>query len=888
MNIPILSPDENGLCVPSVGVQMRTNFSSTNQDLGLNIVSKGMMKAISLLKWLCMQVSTAGSPATVPRNEARSAFLLTYHRVQPRVLTLSGAFRVFCLLTTREMSSARKVPLAAFIEEYDEDAEAILPDTRRVATALHQPSREPFINAYNGPQKSVSRPSPSFDSLYDATEPPAPHRTSTRSSVSSEVELSGYQVRIPSREDLTPFNAPPWDARSANSLFEEIDQIRSLHASSPARATLATRYSYDHRKNRQSRTSLPPDTPSVSSYDNEAVSQRRRSRRQDSPSAKPQGYRPPFYPPSQPYVQPPYTTYHPSYYPLPYASQNLPPPLTTSAGAYASPYWSHPGISYPPHGSGAHGSAPSHTGENPNLISEATLQASRNTARPAHRIINLRPSQSDQESDAPGKTSRPWRALTKEIPVHLPGRPKMKLQRYDIVQSRVVSGARFGKEDAAVLTYDAAQGEECRPETCWMHYTSDTMELESFMMEILRLKEVPENAFPIITELFKELEQVYEKPFVYGRYLEPTVRRFVGGDSDKDGKKPKPSVEVVFIAFPYLSLEPLRPQPSTRRESVHPVRSLLQFHYSFVSTVSRDKDQVSCNAGNQPSALHVPQVWILLINDDLIISTGPVDIDAVRGNYVHLEKASSPPSVREERQIRLLGLQGKQYCFSLDECKTWFEFCKTFLSVLDPGSPMITPFVDDSWRDTVQLLVGNEPVSEINWIDTIHKTAPGDITIRLVQRTSSLGPQNNPLAASEKQTPEPAVENQLVITSKARAKPRFSQPTRPSELSYHRPYSLYNMNPLPLTNNSTWLSNPYMDIPGYYPLNATQALVVRPTNTGHVTQHKRRNVDETKLLTNRGDKLQRDAGPIQLTDISGSCLQIPWRLGQNWTVLYPT
>jgi hypothetical protein len=47
----------------------------------------------------------------------------------------------------------------------------------------------------------------------------------------------------------------------------------------------------------------------------------------------------------------------------------------------------------------------------------------------------------------------------------------MKLEQYDIVQSRVVSGARFGKESAAVLTYDAAQSEECRTETCWMFVT---------------------------------------------------------------------------------------------------------------------------------------------------------------------------------------------------------------------------------------------------------------------------------------------------------------------------------------------------------------------------------------------------------------------------------
>jgi hypothetical protein len=264
-----------------------------------------------------------------------------------------------------------------------------------------------------------------------------------------------------------------------------------------------------------------------------------------------------------------------------------------------------------------------------------------------------------------------------------------------------------------------------------------------------------------------------------------------------------------------------------------------------------------------------------------------VDINAVRGNYIHLEKASPPPSLREQRQIRLLGLQGKQYCFSLGQCKTWFEFLKTFLGVLDPGQPLIALFVNDTWRDKFQLLVGNEPVSEINWADTVNMTEPGDITIRLVQRASSPEPQNISLAASGTQNPEPAIENQLVTASKSHAKPRFFLPTRPSEFSDHRSFSLYNTKPFPLFNYGTWYSNSYMDIPGRHSSNASQALVVRPTNTGHDTQHWRHKIDKRKLLTFHDDTAQQNARPIELTDLSGTRLRIPWRIGQSWTVLYP-
>jgi hypothetical protein len=78
--------------------------------------------------------------------------------------------------------------------------------------------------------------------------------------------------------------------------------------------------------------------------------------------------------------------------------------------------------------------------------------------------------------------------------------------------------------------------------------------------------------------------------------------------------KQRKSAQSPFFAFPYFALEPLRRQTSLSRESVHPVRSLLQFHYSFHPTGRRDEKQVVCNVLESPEVLHVPQTWMLLIN----------------------------------------------------------------------------------------------------------------------------------------------------------------------------------------------------------------------------------------------------------------------------------
>ena len=122
---------------------------------------------------------------------------------------------------------------------------------------------------------------------------------------------------------------------------------------------------------------------------------------------------------------------------------------------------------------------------------------------------------------------------------------------------------------------------------------------------------IPEVNSTLIRLAFKHLQQRNEKSYVHGKYLEPTALSFVAKDHDS---KTTEECSVAFFAFPYFALEPLRRQDPPSNGSMHPVRSLLQFHYSFHATGRLDENQVVCNVRDSAEVLHVPQTWMLLIN----------------------------------------------------------------------------------------------------------------------------------------------------------------------------------------------------------------------------------------------------------------------------------
>jgi len=136
-------------------------------------------------------------------------------------------------------------------------------------------------------------------------------------------------------------------------------------------------------------------------------------------------------------------------------------------------------------------------------------------------------------------------------------------------------------------------------------------------MEALRQQNLPEATSILIRSAFRYLRQRNEKSYVHGRFLDPTALSFVARDFDDESLLRQEVASIAFLAFPYFTLEPLRVQDPSSAEPIHPVRSLLQFHYSFHSTGQRDTDQVVCKVREVPDVLHVPQTWMLLVNEGM-------------------------------------------------------------------------------------------------------------------------------------------------------------------------------------------------------------------------------------------------------------------------------
>jgi hypothetical protein len=114
--------------------------------------------------------------------------------------------------------------------------------------------------------------------------------------------------------------------------------------------------------------------------------------------------------------------------------------------------------------------------------------------------------------------------------------------------------------------------------------------------------------------LFKHLRNNSEKNYIYGRYLEPTVITLIGVDPGAPYNAQFEQKSVTFISLPYLSLEASSARRFTDSSTVHPVRTLLQSHYGLESTERRDKNQVVHKLGMKKQAIHVPQIWCLLLN----------------------------------------------------------------------------------------------------------------------------------------------------------------------------------------------------------------------------------------------------------------------------------
>jgi hypothetical protein len=194
--------------------------------------------------------------------------------------------------------------------------------------------------------------------------------------------------------------------------------------------------------------------------------------------------------------------------------------------------------------------------------------------------------------------------------------------------------------------------------------------------------------------LLKRVFATDERDFIGGKFLAPGATRY-DGQSKNDDEKP-----CTFFNFPYFSVErphgrtPSQVQPVGSNRG-HPVRTLLQSRYRLEATDARDQDQSitkltrrevnTCirpsfnyarqdiNNNKSKPIIHVPQLWCLSLNGDVMVTSGCISETDLQGSFVmtrEMPQAShGPPLVRI-----LLDHSSKQHSFlyPTDQCDWWF------------------------------------------------------------------------------------------------------------------------------------------------------------------------------------------------------------------------
>jgi len=60
------------------------------------------------------------------------------------------------------------------------------------------------------------------------------------------------------------------------------------------------------------------------------------------------------------------------------------------------------------------------------------------------------------------------------------------------------------------------------------------------------------------------------------------------------------------------------------------------------------------------------------LQPDVILSMSPTDLKELQGEHLILKQAVKPGSASEASQIRVIDLDGKEYCLPKAQCQTWF------------------------------------------------------------------------------------------------------------------------------------------------------------------------------------------------------------------------
>lgn len=226
-----------------------------------------------------------------------------------------------------------------------------------------------------------------------------------------------------------------------------------------------------------------------------------------------------------------------------------------------------------------------------------------------------------------------------------------------------------------------------RCESRWKHIQSDAMTLKELYRQVMRTPGLGDDDMALVGRLLNKVRNTSEKKFVHGRYLKPITLVYEGEDPDVSTSKNPEQRHVrktaTFVSLPVFTICCPKRHTSTKDFEGHPVRALLQSRYRLESTKRRDKEQVITKTtsikdhlAHKDHVVHVPQIWVLIINNYTIITCAALDASVLRGDTIKLISYTAAQQDEATWTVHFTDARGKDFYLPLRFCKTWFDLVR--------------------------------------------------------------------------------------------------------------------------------------------------------------------------------------------------------------------
>lgn len=295
----------------------------------------------------------------------------------------------------------------------------------------------------------------------------------------------------------------------------------------------------------------------------------------------------------------------------------------------------------------------------------------------------------------PHDLTSPWKGRTKSsgsISTESSGKTK---RRHVMLhwEKEAVEGAQRLVLSAKVPTEKYKS--ESQNHVVWQHSEVDNMTVDRLESLVTQAKSqgLQESEIGLTRRLLKRVRKKAERAFVGGSFLAPLALRY----DILDGSKYSVDKCCIFLAFPYFAVDGLQPRKLfTKGGLEHPTRTLLQSSYRLNDTAERDKFQCirmlrreilrSCiDASERDLAqvsrkvkeelIYVPQLWMLVLGLDQMITTGPISDSALQGKFIKVKDQTMPMETRRCSLVRISFMnQGRQedITYPIEQCASWF------------------------------------------------------------------------------------------------------------------------------------------------------------------------------------------------------------------------